>query len=140
MSCGYCHKYVADEDYPKLFGTCNKLLKIVAFHSICLIRSRQIPSAPSTGTITGTVIDNSTGSPLQGAEVLVTDFAGNTVTGITDGNGNFQIEAAAGENRINNIVFNGATINISEIVINVAAGQINNIGMMGVDRIWTSTF
>jgi 5-hydroxyisourate hydrolase-like protein (transthyretin family) len=97
--------------------------------------SRQIPQTPTTGTVTGQVVDNATGAPIQGAEVPVIDANGNSVTGITDENGNFQTEITAGEAKVNMIVYNGITINVNEIVFNVTIGEVFNIGVVGVDWI-----
>jgi len=33
--CGECRKYIEDEDYPALFGVCNKKSKSVAFNHKC---------------------------------------------------------------------------------------------------------
>jgi len=33
--CGECRKFVEDEDYPALFGICNKKEKNVAFNHKC---------------------------------------------------------------------------------------------------------
>jgi hypothetical protein len=95
--------------------------------------SRQIPQPPTTGTVTGQVVDNATGAPIQGAEVPVIDAEGNSVVGITDEFGNFQIEAAAGEKKLNYVIVNGLNISIPELVINVTVGEIYNIGVVGVD-------
>jgi len=57
------------------------------------------------------------------------------VTSVTDGNGNFQIELPAGENKVNYITFNGSTINIDEIVFSVSIGEMYDIGTVGVDRV-----
>jgi hypothetical protein len=64
------------------------------------------------------------------------DVNGNSVTGVTDVNGNFQINVAAGENKVSTVIINGLTINIPELVFNVTIGEIYNIGVVGVDRIW----
>jgi hypothetical protein len=81
------------------------------------------------------VVDNATGAPIQGAEVPVIDANGNPIIGVTDESGNFRIEIAAGEAKLNSVVINGLSISIPEIIVNVTIGEIYNFGTVGVDRI-----
>jgi hypothetical protein len=65
----------------------------------------------------------------------VIDANGNPIIGVTDESGNFRIEIAAGEAKLNSVVINGLSISIPEIIVNVTIGEIYNFGTVGVDRI-----
>jgi len=47
---------------------------------------------PNHGSITGTVLDDTTGNPLAGAAVSADDESGNTISGTTDSEGKFRLE------------------------------------------------
>jgi hypothetical protein len=70
----------------------------------------------------------------------MTDVNGNSVSSVTDVNGNFQSTLNVGDFTVNTINFNGSTITIGTVSFTVASGVDVNVGTVGVDRMSINTF
>jgi hypothetical protein len=83
------------------------------------------PPQPTTGTVTGKVVDTSTNQPLNGVSVSVVSIQPSATT-TTDTTGNFTLpDIPAGSQTLTFALSGYAT---STIIVNITAGSITDIG------------
>ncbi|GAL30667.1 T1SS secreted agglutinin RTX [Vibrio variabilis] len=86
-------------------------------------------------TVTGTVLDAETSNPVVGAEVTLTDSAGNTYTTVTDESGNYSVSGSVVDQGTVSIEQEGS-ISTSFIV---PAGEDTNGGVTALSEVLEET-